>query len=41
MVPGHGYQVAGVDGYFDQNGVPINASVAKVVEKADDGRRPA
>ncbi len=32
MVPGRGYRVAGVDGYFDENGVPINNRVSKVVD---------
>ena len=31
--PRQGYQVAGVDGYFDDEGRPINARVAKVVDK--------
>jgi outer membrane protein assembly factor BamD (BamD/ComL family) len=37
MVPGQGYRVAGTDGYFDGNGVPINARVAKVIDKPDEG----
>ncbi|HYO26145.1 MAG TPA: tetratricopeptide repeat protein, partial [Lacipirellulaceae bacterium] len=37
MVPGMGHRVDGVEGYFDDNGVPINSRVAKVVEKRDDG----
>lgn len=37
MVPGSGYRVEGVDGYFDGNGVPINSRVAKVVDKPEDG----
>jgi TolA-binding protein len=37
MVPGRGYRVEGVDGYFDGNGVPINSRVAKVVDKPDEG----
>ena len=32
---GKGYSVAGVDGYFDKNGRPINAQVAKVVDQKD------
>ena len=32
---GHGYRVEGVDGYFDDNGVPINSRVAKVVDKPE------
>ncbi len=33
--PHQGYRVAGVDGYFDQEGRPINSQVAKVVDKKD------
>jgi len=33
--PGKGYRVEGVDGYFDADGRPINAKVAKVVGDAD------
>jgi outer membrane protein assembly factor BamD (BamD/ComL family) len=36
LVPGRGYRVEGTDGYFDQNGLPINSRVAKVVEKKDE-----
>jgi outer membrane protein assembly factor BamD (BamD/ComL family) len=32
FVPGEGYQVDGVDGYFDDQGRPIKAHVAKVVK---------
>jgi TolA-binding protein len=35
--PGKGHQVAGVDGYFDDQGRPINAKVQKVVAKTDGG----
>jgi outer membrane protein assembly factor BamD (BamD/ComL family) len=35
--PGKGHQVAGVDGYFDAQGRPINAKVQKVVAKTDSG----
>jgi TolA-binding protein len=35
--PGKGHQVAGVDGYFDDQGRPINAKVQKVVAKKDEG----
>jgi outer membrane protein assembly factor BamD (BamD/ComL family) len=35
MVPGKGYRVDGVDGFYDANGVPINSRVAKVVDKKD------
>ena len=31
LVPGEGFRVAGFDGYFDQEGRPIGARVAKVV----------
>ena len=31
FVPGSGYRVAGVDGYFDENGRPIDAPVAPVL----------
>lgn len=34
--PGKGYQVAGVDGYFDEAGRPINSRAQKVMAK-DDG----
>jgi len=37
FVPGEGYQVAGVDGYFDQEGRPIHAKVAKQVKKKEGG----
>jgi TolA-binding protein len=37
MVPGAGYRVAGVDGYFDENGLPINSRVAKTIDKPEDG----
>lgn len=33
--PQKGYRVAGVDGYFDQDGRPINSQVAKVIDKKD------
>ena len=33
FVPGSGYRVAGVDGFFDQQGLPINTRVAKTVEE--------
>ena len=33
FVPGSGYRVAGVDGYFDELGRPINARVAKTIEE--------
>ena len=32
MVPGKGYRVANVEGYFDQEGRPIHTKVAKVVD---------
>jgi len=32
FVPGEGFRVAGVEGYFDQEGRPINTKVAKVVK---------
>jgi len=32
FVPGKGYQVANVEGYYDQEGRPIHARVAKVVD---------
>lgn len=35
--PGKGFRVDGVEGYFDENGRPINARVAKVVDKGDSG----
>ena len=35
--PGKGHQVAGVDGYFDDQGRPIKAKVQKVVTSADEG----
>jgi outer membrane protein assembly factor BamD (BamD/ComL family) len=35
--PGKGHQVAGVDGYFDDQGRPINAKVQKVVARKDEG----
>jgi outer membrane protein assembly factor BamD (BamD/ComL family) len=35
--PGKGYTVAGVAGYFDQDGRPINARVAKVVDAKHTG----
>lgn len=35
--PGKGNKVAGVDGYFDAKGRPINAKVQKVVAKNDGG----
>ena len=35
--PGKGHQVAGVEGYFDDQGRPINARVQKVVTKSDEG----
>jgi TolA-binding protein len=35
MVPNKGFQVEGADGFYDQNGLPINSRVAKVVEKKD------
>jgi len=38
FVPGKGYRVADVEGFFDQQGRPINAQVSKLVEqKKDDG----
>jgi TolA-binding protein len=37
FVPHQGWRVPEVDGYFDEEGRPINARVAKVVEKTDDG----
>ena len=37
MVPGEGYRVEGVEGYFDGDGRPINAKVAKTV-KQDQAR---
>lgn len=33
FVPGEGFRVAGFEGYFDQEGRPINARVAKVVRQ--------
>jgi len=33
FVPGKGYRVAEVDGFFDQEGRPINAQVSKLVEQ--------
>ena len=36
MVPGSGYRVDGVDGYFDENGLPINSRVTKVVDRPED-----
>jgi len=33
FVPGEGYRVTGVDGYFDQEGRPIQAKVAKTVNR--------
>ncbi len=35
--PGEGYQVAGVDGYFDQEGRPIKTRVSKVVSQEKSG----
>lgn len=35
--PQKGYRVAGVDGYFDQDGRPISSQVAKVVDAKDKG----
>ncbi len=37
MVPGSGYRVDGTEGYFDENGLPINSRVSKVVDKPDAG----
>ncbi|HMP05547.1 MAG TPA: outer membrane protein assembly factor BamD [Lacipirellulaceae bacterium] len=37
MVPGQGYQVAGVDGFFDWEGRPINARVQKIVDHSPKG----
>jgi len=37
FVPGEGYRVAGVDGFFDQEGRPIQAKVAKAVKKEGKG----
>ena len=36
--PGKGFRVAGVDGYFDAEGRPINARVAKVVGDKEEAR---
>ena len=33
FVPGEGFRVAGVEGYFDQQGRPIQAKVAKAIQK--------
>ncbi len=40
FVPGEGYRVTGVDGFFDQQGRPIKAQVAKVVlnEKEEESK---
>lgn len=35
FVPGEGYQVADVPGYFDQDGRPINARVARKLDKEE------
>lgn len=35
--PGKGHSIAGVDGYFDDQGRPINSRVQKVVTKKDEG----
>ncbi|MCC6493037.1 MAG: outer membrane protein assembly factor BamD [Pirellulales bacterium] len=35
--PGKGFRVDGVEGYFDEQGRPINARVAKVVDQKDAG----
>jgi outer membrane protein assembly factor BamD (BamD/ComL family) len=35
LVPKKGFQVEGVEGYFDQEGRPIHAQVAKVVDTKD------
>jgi hypothetical protein len=37
MVPNRGYQVEGADGYYDYEGRPINARVAKIVDQEDKG----
>ncbi|MEM9186395.1 MAG: outer membrane protein assembly factor BamD [Planctomycetota bacterium] len=37
LVPGEGYRVPGVDGYFDQAGRPINAPVDEVFEQFSGG----
>jgi TolA-binding protein len=37
MVPGQGYQVAGAEGFYDSDGRPISARVAKVVDSEDKG----
>ena len=38
FVPGEGFRVEGVDGYFDDQGRPIQTNVAKVVkEKTSKG----
>jgi len=36
FVPGKGYRVAEVDGFFDQEGRPIKAQVSKLVEQTKD-----
>jgi len=36
LVPGKGWRVAGVEGYFDDDGRPIDARVAKVVHQEED-----
>jgi len=35
FVPGEGYRVAGVEGYFDQEGRPIQAMVAKSIKQEE------
>ncbi|MEM8944969.1 MAG: outer membrane protein assembly factor BamD [Planctomycetota bacterium] len=35
FVPGEGYRIAGIDGYFDQEGRPINAKVTKMVKHSE------
>ena len=36
FVPGEGYQVPGVDGFFDEQGRPIQVRVAKVVKQKEN-----
>jgi TolA-binding protein len=37
FVPGSGFQVADAEGFYDEKGRPINARVAKVVDKPEGG----
>lgn len=41
FVPGNGYQVPGVEGYFDENGRPINAPVDEIVTNITGEEAPA